>query len=77
MLTLSLYHDLIFLSTIFHKLIFNQRIPKGGVGKISVSLYNFTHEIDAIAHNSGELSSFTRVKIIEKKDNNTVVVTLL
>lgn len=54
-----------------------QSIPKAGIGKISISLQNFTHEIDAISHNSEELSSFTRVKIIEKKDDNTVVVELL
>ena len=54
-----------------------QRIPKGGVGKISISLQHFTHEIDAISHHSEELPSFMRVKIIEKKDDNTVVVTPL
>lgn len=54
-----------------------QAIPKDGIGKISVSLQHLTHEIDAISHDSEELSSFTRVKIIEKKDDNTVVVALL
>lgn len=54
-----------------------QSIPKDGMGKISISLQNFTHEIDAISHDSEPLPSFTRVKIIEKKDDNTVVVTLL
>jgi membrane protein implicated in regulation of membrane protease activity len=54
-----------------------QTIPKNGVGKISISLQQFTHEIDAVSHNSEELSSFTHVKIIEKKDDNTVVVALL
>lgn len=51
-----------------------QRIPKGGVGKISISLQHFTHEIDAISHHCEELPSFMRVKIIEKRDDNTVVV---
>jgi len=51
-----------------------QCIPKDGSGKISISLQHFTHEIDAVSYNSQELSSFTRVKIIEKKDDNTVVV---
>lgn len=51
-----------------------QSIPKDGIGKISISLQNFTHEIDAISRNSEALSSFTRVKIIEIKDDNTVVV---
>jgi hypothetical protein len=54
-----------------------QSIPKDGIGKISISLQNFTHEIDAITHNSEALSSFMRVKINEKKDDNTVVVELL
>lgn len=54
-----------------------QSIPKDGIGKISISLHNFTHEIDAISHNSEALPSFTRVKIIEKKNNNTVIVALL
>jgi len=51
-----------------------QRIPKGGVGKISMTLQHFTHEIDAISNHPEELPSFTRVKIIEKSDDNTVVV---
>jgi len=54
-----------------------QSIPKDGIGKISISLQDFTHEIDAVSQNSEELSSFTLVKIIEKKDDNTVVVALL
>jgi hypothetical protein len=54
-----------------------QSIPKEGVGKISISLQQFTYEIDAISLNSEEVSSFTRVKIIKKKDDNTVVVALL
>lgn len=52
-----------------------QRIPKGGVGKISMTLQHFTHEIDAISHREEELPSFMRVKIIEKIDDNTVLVT--
>lgn len=51
-----------------------QAIPKKGIGKITISLQHLTHEIDAVSHHSEELSSFTRVKIIEKKDDNTVVV---
>lgn len=51
-----------------------QRIPKDGVGKISIILNDFTHEIDAISHENKELPSFIRVKIIEKSDNKTVVV---
>lgn len=54
-----------------------QRIPKGGVGKISMTLQHFTHEIDAISHHPEELPSFMRVRIIEKSDDNTVIVTPL
>lgn len=54
-----------------------QRIPKGGVGKISMTLQHFTHEIDAVSPHSEELPSFMRVKIIDKKDDRTVVVTKL
>ncbi len=50
------------------------RIPKGGRGKITVNVQQFTHEIDAINHNQEEISSFTRVQIIKKQDDNTVVV---
>lgn len=52
-------------------------IPKGGRGKISISLQNFTHEIDAISHHPEEIPSFIRIKIIDKSDENTVVVTPL
>jgi hypothetical protein len=50
------------------------RIPKGGTGKISISLQNLTHEIDAIALNGEEIDSFTRVQIINKANERTVVV---
>jgi hypothetical protein len=50
------------------------RIPKGGVGKISLSLQNLTHEIDAISFHAEDLPSFSRVKIIEKQDDKTVIV---
>jgi hypothetical protein len=49
-----------------------QRIPKGGIGKISISLHNLTHEIDAVAEQ--DLESFIPVQIIKKRDDNTVVV---
>lgn len=51
-----------------------QCIPKGGRGKVSMSLQNFTHEINTISHHYEELPSFMRVKIIEKSDENTVIV---
>jgi hypothetical protein len=52
-----------------------QRIPKDGAGKISISLHNFTHEIDAVSSLQEELLSFTSVRIIEKVDEKTVRVT--
>lgn len=55
-------------ATVYH------RIPKGGSGKISVSLSDFTHEIDAISPYEEEIPSFTQVQIIKKADGNTVVV---
>lgn len=54
-----------------------QSIPKGGKGKVSISLHDFTHEIDAVSHHLEDLPSFMRVKIIEKSDDKTVVVTPL
>lgn len=51
-----------------------QRILKKDKGKILISLNNLTREIDAIALNEEEISSFTKVKIINKVDENTVSV---
>lgn len=51
-----------------------QRIPRGGAGKISVSLHNFTYEVDAISHHQEDLQSFTSVQIIKKSDEKTVLV---
>ena len=48
------------------------RIPKGGTGKISISLYDLTHEIDAFCEE--EVPSFVSVQIIKKMDDKTVVV---
>ncbi len=49
-----------------------QRIPRGGVGKITISLQNLTHEIDARA--GEEIESFTRVRVVKTADEKTVVV---
>ena len=54
-----------------------QRIPKGGRGKISITLKQLTHEIHAISDHTEELPSFMRVKVIEKSDGDTVIVTPL
>ncbi len=51
-----------------------QSIPKTGAGKITLSLNNLTYEIDAISHHAEELPSFTKVQIIKKADDTTVVV---
>ncbi len=50
------------------------RIPKGGMGKVSLSLQDLTYEIDAIANDQEELPSFTRVQVIKTKDAKTVIV---
>jgi hypothetical protein len=49
-----------------------QRILKGEVGKITVSVKQFTHEIDATAHE--DLTSFTNVRITKKMNESTVLV---
>jgi hypothetical protein len=51
-----------------------QQIPKGGAGKVTVSLQNLTHEIDAISFTDERLASFTKVQIIKKENDHTVVV---
>lgn len=51
-----------------------QRIPKQGIGKVSLSLYNLAYEVDAISYHLEELPSFTRVQILKKENDNTVVV---
>ncbi len=51
-----------------------QKIPKGEAGKVTVSLQNLTHEIDAISLSKEELASFTKVHIIKKANDHTVVV---
>lgn len=51
-----------------------QSIPREGKGKISTTLQDLTHEIDAISSCKEEIPSFSRVKIIEKIDDNTVGV---
>ena len=51
-----------------------QQIPRGGSGKVTVSLQNLTHEIDAISLTEQSLDSFTKVRIIKKANDHTVVV---
>lgn len=52
-----------------------QRIPAEGLGKISLSLQDMTHEIDAISMTKQELPSFSYVHIVKKLDEKTVLVT--
>jgi hypothetical protein len=53
-----------------------QRIHKGGSGKISLSLYQQTYEIDAVSFKQEEIPSFSHVQIIKKEDDRTVSVVL-
>ena len=58
-------------ATVYH------RIPKGGIGKISLSLNEISYEIDAVSHNNEEIPAFSRVQIIKKADDNILIVTAL
>ena len=60
--------------TIGQEAVVYQRIPRNGVGKISVCVENFAREIDACSNGHKEVPSFVRVKIINKVDDKTVVV---
>jgi hypothetical protein len=51
-----------------------QRIPKNGLGKISISLHHHTHEIDAVSMTHEEISSFTQVQIVKNMDDRIVAV---
>jgi len=50
-----------------------QRIPKRGVGKISLTLHELSYEIDAISLEE-EIPSFAAVQILKTSDEKTVVV---
>jgi hypothetical protein len=54
-----------------------QKIPNNGVGKISICMDDFTREIDALSSNKEEILSFTRVQVIKKADDKTVVVKII
>ena len=51
-----------------------QRISNGGIGKVSFTIHELTHEIDAISYHTEEIPSFSPVKITQKMDDKTVVV---
>ena len=50
------------------------RINQGNPGKITVSLHDLTHEIDAISFSNEELPSFSTVRVIGMQDDKTVIV---
>lgn len=50
-----------------------QEIPRGGMGKISISVHDMTHEVDAVSEHGEELSSFTAVRVVKTNDNGVVV----
>ena len=51
-----------------------QRIPEAGSGKISISIHQMTHEINAISLLGEEISSFTKVQVVKTSNETTVVV---
>ncbi|MFA6915816.1 MAG: hypothetical protein WC222_05420 [Parachlamydiales bacterium] len=51
-----------------------QRIPVKGSGKITINIENITREIEAISHHEQEIPSFSRVVVLKKADDKTVVV---
>ncbi len=51
-----------------------QRIPKDGIGKISLAHHQITHEIDAMSDNGDELPSFISVRILKKASDDVVIV---
>jgi len=51
-----------------------QQILKGSAGKVSLSLQNLTHEIDAVSFNEETIPSFIQVMIVKKLDEKTVMV---
>lgn len=61
-------------STIGLEALVYHRIPVNGVGKITVCIENFTREIDALSKDQHELTLFSKVKIIQKIDDKTVLV---
>lgn len=49
------------------------QIPKGGIGTISISLHDLTHEINAMTEGE-EIASFETVCVVKKADEKTVIV---
>jgi hypothetical protein len=55
-------------ATVYH------RIRKESPGKITISVHDLTHEIDAISPGDEELPSFCIVRVIGIQDDKTVIV---
>ncbi len=53
-----------------------QRIPKDGVGKVTLCLQEMTHELEARSFDGEEIDSFSKVQIIQA-DETIVTVTLI
>ena len=51
-----------------------QKIPQGGTGKILIHYHDITYEVEAVAQDHREIPSFTRVIIINKRDDNIAIV---
>jgi hypothetical protein len=51
------------------------RIPKNGIGKISISLHQMTHEVDALSDDGEEILSFVPVRIVKQASIDSVIVT--
>jgi hypothetical protein len=62
--------------TVGKEAIVYQRIPKDGSGKISLSLYQQTYEIDAVSLKQEEVPSFSHVHILKIENDKTVSVIL-
>lgn len=63
--------------TIGQEAVVYQRIPPNGVGKVCVCIEGFTREVDARSIHYQEVPSFARVKIMNKMDDQTVVVEII
>ncbi|MBS0620867.1 MAG: NfeD family protein [Verrucomicrobia bacterium] len=51
-----------------------QQILPGSSGKVTVSLGGMTYEIDAVSPHPDPIPSFSRVKILQKRDSLTAIV---
>lgn len=54
-----------------------QKIPSEGSGKITLILDGISHEILALSESCEEIASFSKVQVIKKHNENTVIVSKL